>query len=470
MHPSLLHDLAHTDTILSAITQKSLAHLAALPHLPTNPAPGKPLPATLPEAGMGTLQTLEHFYQAHIAHITASAGPRYWGFVTGGTTPAAIAGDWLCTIFDQNPQSMNGPGDYSARIEAETITLLRQLLQLPDDFNGGFVSGATMSNFTCLAVARQWAGMQNGNDIAREGLRTPVTVLSATPHSSAIKSLSMLGMGSNNIVSVATATGNREAMDMADLENKLQQYAGTPCIVISSAGTVNSVDFDDMQAIAALHQRYTFFWHIDAAFGGFAACSPAHRHLLQGWDAADSIAIDCHKWMNVPYDSAVYFTQKAHARLQLSVFQNSNAPYLGNPEENFSYLNFGPENSRRLRALPAWYALQAYGSKGFEWMVDNNIQLAQQLGHAIENETNFTLAAPVRLNVVCFTTKEEKDRSAVIAQILERLNRNGKVFMTPTVYKGLPCLRAALVNWRTTEADIALAVAALQQASSPDKR
>jgi len=166
--------------------------------------------------------------------------------------------------------------------------------------------------------------------------------------------------------------------------------------------------------------------------------------------------------MNVPYDSAVYFVNKKYSSLQVQTFQNSNAPYLGNAEENFSYLNFGPENSRRLRALPAWFSLMAYGRSGFRWIVENNIALAREFGDRLEAETCFKLAAPVRLNIVCFTTRDEDFRKERLQKMLNRLNERGKLFLSPTLYKGTFCLRAALVNWRTSTNDIDIAIQELQ--------
>jgi glutamate/tyrosine decarboxylase-like PLP-dependent enzyme len=462
MYKHLQQDLQQIDLLLSLTKEKAIAYLNNIDEQPTSLPPVEISDTELLTEGVGLASALDYFYKHHAATIVSASGPRYWGFVTGGTTPAAIAGDWLTAVFDQNSQTLKGNGDVSAIIEIETINLFRQLLGLPQNFNGGFVTGATMANFTGLAVGRQWAGLQNNNNIAREGIKTDIKVFSAVAHSSAIKSLAMLGIGSNNVVTVKTLAGNREAIDCNDLENKLKEYANLPIIFISSGGTVNSVDFDDMKAIAKLQQQFLFYWHVDAAFGGFAACSKKYEHLINGWQHADSIAIDCHKWMNVPYDSAVYFIQKKHAPLQVQTFQNSNAPYLGNPEENFNYLNFGPENSRRLRALPAWFSLMAYGKQGFEWIVENNIFLAAEFGRRLEEETIFTLAAPVRLNVVCFTTKDEHQRKEILESTLARLNKNAKVFMTPTVYNDLPCLRAAFVNWRTQEKDIAVAISELQ--------
>ncbi|MNZ90446.1 L-2,4-diaminobutyrate decarboxylase [compost metagenome] len=331
--------------------------------------------------------------------------------------------------------------------------MMLELFELPNNFNGGFVSGATMSNFTCLGVARQWAGKQVGRDIAREGMSGNIIVLSAVPHSSALKSLSMLGIGSSNIISV-NMLNDREAIDINDLKEKLEQYKDKPIIVSCSGGTVNSVDFDDFAAIADLKKQYNFWMHIDAAFGGFAACSSSYKHLLKGWEHADSITIDCHKWMNVPYDSAIFFVKKTHNQLQVETFQNSNAPYLGDPEENFSYLNFLPENSRRFRALPAWFNLIAYGREGFKSIVDNNINNALEFGRWIENSEEFELVAPVLLNTVCFRLKENVIPAA---SFLKEVNSRGKVFMTPSVLKGQACIRAAFVNWRTTSQDLEIA-------------
>lgn len=466
MHNTLQNDLDKLDHLLSLTKDKAAAYLTEINERPVSINNAQvTIPINLPENGIGLEDTLKAFYEQHQDKIVASSGPRYWGFVVGGTTPAAIAGDWLSAVFDQNPQGIKGSGDVSANIELQTINWLIQLFGLPSYFKGGFVTGATMSNFTCLAIARQWAGKQKGIDIALEGIKTEIKILTATPHSSAIKSLAMLGLGSSNIITVKTVEGNREAMDIADLEIKLQEHKDFPVIVISSAGTVNTVDFDDMQAIADLQKQYAFYWHIDAAFGAFAACTEKYKHLLNGWEHADSITIDCHKWLNVPYDSAIYLVQEKHSALQLQTFQNSNAPYLGDPATNFSFLNFGPENSRRLRALPTWFALQAYGRNGFGWIVENNITLANQFAKLLEQKTIFKLAAPVRLNVVCFSIADEENRSSKLALVLEKLKVSGKLFISPTSYKGVPCLRAAFVNWRTTEEDILIAIDELIKAS-----
>lgn len=455
MKDPIQQDQLQFPELLEKVKEQGLAYLAQLTDRPTHSSLPLSLTDHLPEEGLGALAALAQFNQRFEPTIVATTGPRYWGFVTGGSTPAAVVGDWLTSIYDQNSFATQGQGDLSARIELETIQLLLDLFGLPKDFLGGFVTGATLSNFTCLAVARQWLGKQLGKDFAKEGVSGQLPVLTATPHSSAIKSLSLLGMGSSRYTKINVLPGNREAIDITDLEKQLAALNGQPCILLSSGGTVNTVDFDDFRAIAQLKQRYHFWWHIDAAFGGFAACSPAHKHLLAGWEEADSITVDCHKWLNVPYESAVFFVKEKHRLLQVETFQNSNAPYLGDPLDNFSYMNFLPENSRRLKALPAWFTLVAYGKEGYRKIVEDCIEHAQQLGAFVAESPYFELLAPVRLNTVCFTLAGEANQEK-LSSFLSRLNDTGKVFMTPTVYHGKKGIRAALVNWRTRAADIKL--------------
>lgn len=455
MTSPLQQDLDNLATVLERAKAESLAYLSSLDTLPTSTNyMAKPTGSQLPSQGLGALSAVDEFNERLRQLIVASSGPRYWGFVIGGTTPASIVGDWLATVFDQCSFATAGQGDISATIELETIQLLRQLFNLPDTFLGGFVSGATMSNFTCLTVARQWAGQQLGVDIANDGMVPGISVLSAEPHASAVKSLAMLGIGRNNIIRLRYLDGNREAMDVSDLEAKLQALNGQPAILISSAGTVNTVDFDDMLAIGNLKETYSFWWHVDGAFGGFAACSPAYQHLLAGWEAADSITIDCHKWLNVPYDSAIFFTQTKHRQLQVETLQPLNSPYLGDLLTHVNYQTLVPESSRRLRALPAWFSLMAYGKEGYQAIIEANIRLAQSFGTMLANSNYFELLAPVRLNTVCFSLINASPEQ--VKTFLTTLNESGLVFMTPTVYRGRAGIRAAFVNWRTTDADLTL--------------
>ncbi|WP_116126380.1 pyridoxal phosphate-dependent decarboxylase family protein [Lewinella sp. IMCC34183] len=467
--PPLLHDRDTLPELLAAVVEESSHFLATLPR--RRAGAKQPFDEVLPPGhyrpgfvrgvvhpndtefgeGRGALATLRHCVRRFDDLIVASSGPRYLGYVVGGVTPAALAGDWLASVYDQNPQGLRWFGDASGRIEYETIGLLRDTLGLPADFNGGFVTGATMSNFTCLATARQWLGDRLGRDVASNGFgNAELRVYAATPHSSTVKALRMLGFGSAALRLVKTLP-DREAMDVADLEQQLAAEPGTPAIVVGSAGTVNTADFDDFRALHALRDRFDFWLHIDGAFGGFAALLPKAADYLDHWQYADSITVDNHKWLNVPYDSGTWFVRKKHEALQVATFRNGDAPYLGDNSE-FNYLNLGPENSRRLRALPVWSTLRAYGKAGYRDIVTRCVAAARELGDFVQEEDGFELLAPVRLNVVSFTLTDADP--ATVTRFLQQLNDNGRYFLTPTTLNGRPGMRAAFVNWRTEPRDV----------------
>jgi glutamate/tyrosine decarboxylase-like PLP-dependent enzyme len=452
MDLKLQDDLKHMDQLLQLTKDFSSRFLSSIDKLAADKQVDIHSGITIPDAGMGGHAALEMFRQRYGHGITAAAGPRYWGFVTGGVTPASLMGDWVTSAIDLNSSDKSSVAFY---IERETIALLKELFGLPEAFLGCFVTGATMSSFTGLAVGRQWLGQQLGVDIAADGMAalSGLKVLSGTPHSSISKAMSMLGLGRNNLIRIGVPEG-RECVDIPALKKYLQENKG-PFIYVANAGTVNTVDFDDIAELVKLRDEYGFWLHVDAAFGGFAACSDEWKHLLNGWEQADSITIDAHKWLNVPYDAAMIFCR--HPQLQTMVFQNAGAAYLGDPSAQFNYINHIPENSRRQRALPAWFSLMAYGKEGYRWMVENNIALAKQLGSVLDADPNFVLLSPVRLCVVCFTLNvAATEEAAAVNEYLEILNASGVVCMTATVYDGRQAIRAALVNWRTSEKDVTM--------------
>ena len=447
----LADDHAQTDALLREVCAQTSRILANLPTQPV--AGGLPPAAPMAHAG-GARAALSEFLTRFSPGLAASAGPRYFGFVTGGATPAALVGDWLASVIDQNA---TGSADSNAgALELETIALFRDMLGLPAAFNGAFVSGATMANFVGLATGRQWLGAQAGVDVAEVGVAAlgPARVQSAGAHSSTVKSLAMLGLGRQSLHRVASLPG-REAIDVAALAEALAAAPG-PCIVVANAGTVNTCDFDDLTTIAALKARFDFWLHVDAAFAGIAAASARYRPRLAGWAAADSITVDCHKWLNVPYDSAVALTR--HIPLQAEVFRN-HAAYLRGEVEPGNFLQLTPENSRRLRALPAWFTLRAYGQAGYAGIVERNCDQARWLGERIAAEPRLRLLAPVTLNGFCFAPAEG-DAAALLA----RINATGEVFMTPTVLFGQGAIRGAISHWATTQADMERVWAAIQSA------
>jgi glutamate/tyrosine decarboxylase-like PLP-dependent enzyme len=460
MHPLLADDLARLPELLALTRDRATRFLDGIGERPVAGGGSGGAAAPLPAAGVGLAGALDAFAARWENGLSGSAGPRYLGFVTGGATPAGLAGDWLTAAYDQNGSS--GGDSCSAALEKETAGWLRELFGLSAAHSGAFVSGATASNTVGLAVAREWLGERAGVRVSDAGAAAlgPVHVLSGTPHSSVGKALSVLGIGRDRLRTVGTLPG-REAVDTGRLAAELAALDGRPAIVVANAGTVNTVDFDDLRAVAALRDRFPFWLHVDAAFGGFAALSPAHAHLTAGLDAADSVCVDLHKWLNVPYDAAVQFTRRRD--LQTAVFHNA-SPYLGAPSgDDPDFLHLTPENSRRLRALASWLSLTAYGAEGHREIVERNVRCARLLGDALDAHPAFRLLSPVRLNVVCFTLAEAPTPGR-LAALTSSLAASGEAVLTPTHYAGRPALRAAFSNWRTTPADTARVLKALTAA------
>ncbi|MBU6335617.1 MAG: aspartate aminotransferase family protein [Chloroflexi bacterium] len=443
--------------LLRAACQHAAATLADIDDRPVaRGAPAPDLPP-LPTIGHGTAATLELFMQQVAPHLSASAGPRYLGFVTGGVTPAALVGDWLTSVFDQNAiSSLDGAA--ALHLEHTTLAMLGELMGLPAELRGTLVSGATMANLVGLAIARQWCAAQAGHDAAEHGTAGQPVVphVAGAAHASVAKALAILGIGRRALVPVGCLPG-REAIDIAALEQFLEQHPG-PVVIVASAGTVNTGDFDDLAALVRLRERYGCWLHIDAAFGAFAALSPEHAALLAGWQDADSIAFDLHKWLNVPYDAGVVFTR--HRRLQPEVFSSA-AAYLV-PADDPEPLHLAPENSHRWRALPAWFSLMAYGRAGYRTIVVRCCRHARALAAWIGASDAYELLAPVRLNIVCFAPRCADAVMPVILAVRDR----GLTFVTPTVVRGRPAIRAAFASWRTRDSDLALIITALAEAAA----
>jgi glutamate/tyrosine decarboxylase-like PLP-dependent enzyme len=461
MHRTLADDLSRLPELLQSARDVAAGEVGGLDGRPVADPGEVPDPEPLPAEGRGAQGALSRFTERWAPGFSGSAGPRYLGFVTGGATPASLTGDWLTGAYDQNVSG--GGGSSASALERETVGWLRELFGLGEAHSGAFVTGATVSNTVGLAIAREWLGERLGVSVSREGAAAlgPVDVLSGSPHSSVTKALSVLGIGRDRLRTVPVLSGNREAVDVERLAAALDGLDGRPAVVVANAGTVNTVDFDDLRAIAALKERYDFWLHVDAAFGGFAALSPSYAHLVDGLDAADSVCVDLHKWLNVPYDAAVQFTRRQD--LQVRVFHND-SPYLGLPTGDPDFLHLTPENSRRLRALPAWFSLMAYGREGHREIVERNIALARLLGERITDVPELRLLAPVRLNVVCFTLAEEPTRERVHA-LAAAVAASGEAYVTPTVYAGTQGLRAAFSNWRTTKADTERVFSVLRSAA-----
>jgi glutamate/tyrosine decarboxylase-like PLP-dependent enzyme len=396
----------------------------------------------LPEEGGGAASALAELI-ASSAVATRSSGPRFFHFVTGGTTPAALGADWLTSLLDQNAFSaVSSP--LGVEVEEVAIRWLRELFELPESWGGVLTTGATMANFVGLAAGRRWWAQQHGVDVDERGLAgLPAMPIFSTDaiHVSARKALAMLGLG-------------RETARLVDVEALERGLAEAgPAIVIGNLGEVNDGRIDDLARMADLVERRGAWLHVDGAFGLFARLTPRTAALTEGVERADSVISDGHKWLNVPYDCGFAFVRD---RELLKEPFRLTAAYLPSDETP------SPEASRRARALAVWATLAAYGRSGYRAMVERHLDLAQHLGRRVEEEPDLELLAPVTLNIVCFRYRPsclgEEELDELNARLGEDVLADGRVFFGTTRYGGRVAFRPAIVNWRTTERDVDLIV------------
>jgi glutamate/tyrosine decarboxylase-like PLP-dependent enzyme len=327
-------------------------------------------------------------------------------------------------------------------------------------------TGATMANFVALACARRWCGLRQGVDVDDAGLSglPPTHVFgSGYVHPSDVKALGMLGIGRAQVHKLARDAVGR--LDVEGLEAALAELDGAPSIVIGSAGEVNAGDFDPITTMADLAARYGAWFHVDGAFGLFAALSERTRHLVEGIDRADSVIADGHKWLNVPYDCGFAFVKDAS--LQPSVFGEGAAylPALDDPKPNWGYL--GPEMSRRCRAFAVWATLRAYGRNGHREIVERSLDLAERLAATVDEAEDLERLARVPLNIVCFRAhppEVPEDRlDELNRRIAARVIEDGRVFFGATTYDGKAAFRPAPVNYRNRPEDIDLIARVVQE-------
>jgi glutamate/tyrosine decarboxylase-like PLP-dependent enzyme len=414
------------------------------------------LDEALPELGCDPAEAVQEWFSRAEPGITASPGPRFFGFVTGGSTPAALAGDWLASAIDQNAGLWAG-SPAAAQTELVVLRWLKELFDLPAEWAGALTSGATMANFVGLCAARQWAGRQLGFDAASDGLagHPLIPVVSSTEiHASAVKCLGSLGFGRNQVRRVLAPGGS---VNLDALRSELDAISG-PVIVVANSAEVNTGHFDDIDAIATLCRSHPggAWLHVDGAFGLFASVSPKLSHLNNGIDRADSVASDGHKWLNVPYDCGFAFVRDAE--ILRESFVAGGAYIVGSA--GWDPLTHVPEMSRRFRALAVWCALRSLGRDGYRAIIERCVDNAALFARWVESTAGIELMNPAPLNIVCFrllapglddVETDTLNRAAVTA-----IQRDGRAFVTGTVWNGRAAIRAAFDNWQTSEADIAI--------------
>jgi len=417
------------------------AFLASLPERAVGP-PVDPdvlraaLGHELTDEGVPPEQVIDELVAGADPGIVATAGPRYFGFVTGGVLPAALAADWLTSAWDQNAHLWVG-SPAAAVVEEVVEEWVLDVLGLPKTASVGLVTGAQMANATCLAVARDTILKREGWDVAGQGLigAPPLTVIAGEEaHATIFTALRLIGLGRDSATLVAT--DDQGALDPDALARALTG----PAIVCAQAGNVNSGAFDPLEPIEYLCEQSGAWLHVDGAFGLWAAASPRYRHLTRGLERADSWATDAHKWLNVPYDTglAIVADRDAHRRA-MSV----RAAYLVEGEQRDNY-DYTPEASRRARGFPVYAALRSLGRRGLAELVERNCAQAQRFAELLR-AGGAEILNDVVLNQVLVAASPDA---------IARVQADGTCWVGGTVWRGREAMRISVSSWATTDADV----------------
>ncbi|HEU5490316.1 MAG TPA: aminotransferase class V-fold PLP-dependent enzyme [Gaiellaceae bacterium] len=414
---------------------------------------GGPLPAE-PSDPLDVVEALAAAAEPGVVGIPSG---RYFGFVIGGALPAALAADWLTSVWDQNAGLVIG-GPSAAVCEQVAGEWLKDLLGLPETASFAFVTGCQMAHVTCLAAARHEVIRQVGWDVEANGLAAspPITLITGSrKHVTVDRALRLLGLGSEGTRRVDVDTHGRMRPDA--LEAALQDTAG-PTIVCVQAGEVNTGAFDSIDEIAELCAAAGAWLHVDGAFGLWAAASPELRHLTRGVERADSWATDAHKWLNVPYDSGLAFV--AHPEAHRAAMRLT-AEYLVTQESAArDQMDWTPEFSRRARGFAVYAALRSLGRSGVAELVEASCARARQFAAAVTDLPGCEVLNDVVLNQVLFRFEDDTTTSAMLASVQE----SGEAWMSGTIWDGRAAIRLSVSNWRTTEADVDRTVAAFAAA------
>ena len=401
----------------------------------------------LPDQPCDTAVVLEELDTIGSPATVASAGGRYFGFVIGGSLPAALAANILAAAWDQNAV-LEIASPVGAALEKVCRTWITDVLGLPTEAEVGFVTSATMANFTGLAAARHALLEAQGWDVEARGLfgAPPITVVVGDEvHVSLLKALSMLGLGRERVVRVPVdGQGRMIAAHIPRIEG--------PAVVCLQAGNVNTGAFDPAEEIASKLHGTGAWMHIDGAFGLWAAASPSRRHLARGVERADSLATDAHKWLNVPYDSGLVIVRDTR---HLNAAMSSSAAYLMEGETRDPHL-FVPEMSRRARAIEIWAALRSLGRAGLAHLIDRTCDHARRFADALEGAGHQVLNEVV-LNQVLVSFGSAETTRRVIARVQE----DGTCWCGGTVWQGKTAMRISVSSWATTDRDVARSLDAI---------
>ena len=430
---------------------------------------GGPLPARGEAAG----EVVDHLATIADPGLIATAGPRFFGFVIGGSLPSALAADWLASAWDQNA-AMYVIGPSASVAEEVAGGWLVELFGLPEGSSVGFSTGATMASFTALAAGRHRVLERLGWNVEEDGLiGAPdiAVVVGAEAHVTIHVSLQMLGLGRNRVHKVAADDQGRMRADA--LRETLAGLRDRPVLVCAQSGNVNTGAFDPLPEIVAAVRELPNAWlHVDGAFGLWAATAPGLRHLTAGLAAADSWTTDAHKWLNVPYDSGIVIVRDAaahHAAMTLGA-----AYYVETAGGERDPYNWVAESSRRARGFPIYAALRELGRDGLAEMIDRCCALARRMADGLRDAPGVTILNDVVLNQVLVrfspppagsggAAPDEAAIDAFTREVIAAVQADGTCWLGGTTWHGMAAMRISVSNWSTTEADADVSVAAIRR-------
>lgn len=446
---------------LERAAQLALAYLESLPDRPVGVDPAakdylwRSFSEPLAEEGIDPETVIAQLAEVAERGLTAMNGPRYFGFVIGGTLPAALAADWLTSAWDQNA-GMHIATPAAAAVEATTGEWLVDVFGFAPQTVASFTTGATTANLCCVLAARHELLRRAGWDVEAKGLlgAPSVTVVAGEEvHPSMTKALRIAGFGGGTGIRVPADDQGRMRADA--LRDALARVSG-PVLVAVQAGNVNSGAFDPVaEAIDLVRELPNAWLHVDGAFGLWAAASPSKKHLIGDLSGVDSAATDAHKWLNTPYDTGLAFI-KNEAAIRASMAMS--APYLPATPGEREPMEYVPEMSRRARGFPVHAALRSLGRRGLAQLIDRNCAIASFMAERLAERPGVRILNDVVLNQILVRFGED---DAVTKDVIARIQRDGTIWAGGTVWHGLGAMRISVSGWSTSEADAERSVAAI---------
>jgi glutamate/tyrosine decarboxylase-like PLP-dependent enzyme len=410
----------------------------------------------LPDTGCGAQKSIERLLELNASAAANTGGPKCFHFIIGGNTPAAMAADILATAFETVTYTWI-VSPVGVQMEIQALDWLKELFGLPASMTGIMVTGATMANFVGLAAARQWWGEQLGFDISETGIaglpQMPI-LTSGFVHASTLKVLALQGVGRANVQKFSRDDFGR--LDIAAMEKALIALDGQPALVVVNAGEVNAGEFDPVKDMIKLARQHNCWVHVDGAFGLFARVSPRVAHFADGVELADSVTVDGHKWLNVPFDSGYAFVRDHGLLTRAFRYSADYLPAEDNPRPTLGAI--GPESSRRARSFAVWATLKAYGRNGHRRIVEHCLDIAQHFALEVRNHQQLELMADVAFNIVAFRFNPGGLNDVQLDVLNQRLGEviltDGRFMAGTSKIGARTVFRPAFSNWRTRDTDV----------------